>query len=125
ARRHEVLEVPGPAPDDLSEMEAHLVPEDRAAGHERVELSVLPTRIHGLGEIREEPAIEAPAGERPAEHPGIDAGDHALIAAVDERAGKLKRIPLPDRKERVHPLPSQPLLPVLPDVRQEQVPKGD
>ncbi len=90
-----------------------------------MELSILAAGIHVNRQIGQESLIEIPTREGPIEHARVDAGDDRFEAQVYEGLREWTSIPLPQRKHRFHADLGQIVLPVAPNVLQEDVSESD
>ena len=91
-----------------------------------MEFAVLAARVHTLGQIGQQRAIEVASRERGRQHAGIDAGEARAQAAVDHLAGQLsRRLRLPQGEERCQPGAGQAVLAVLANVLEKEIAEGD
>jgi len=90
-----------------------------------VDLPVFPAGVAARRKGRDEFPGPPPAGKAGGQYPEIDAADDGCQAGGEHLFREFRRGPAPEREQGFHPRPRQHLFPVRPQIRQENVPKGD
>ena len=86
-----------------------------------MEFAVLPTGIGGRGQLAQQLVVEGPPGEGRIELRGVDATDHRGYPGAQHVAGQCGGVAAPQQEHRLEAGSLEFLLPVGPDVGQEQI----